>query len=317
MRINLRPLNKRIAFASFWRYQSRMAQGLHKGIISGFLFALNTLFWCVCLYLFLIVKVLIPLPAVHRWTTAMMVRIGELWISGNDLNIALTQNVKWDIRLPATLSMDRSYLVCANHQSWMDIVILQHIFNRKIPFLRFFLKQELLYVPLLGAAWWGLDYPFMKRHSKEYLRKYPEKRGQDLKTTLKATEKFKHTKVSILNFLEGTRFTQVKHDRQQSPFKHLLFPKAGGFGFVLETMKDKFYSVLDVTIVYPQGPISFGGALCGQLKEVIVDVEEIIVPEELLNGKYLEDPEFRAKVHTWVRQLWERKDQKMESLLRA
>lgn len=292
-----------------------MHQGLHKALISGLFFFLNTLFWCLFLYFFLAIKIFIPLTVVRRWSTACMVRIGELWISGNDLNIKLTQNVLWKVHLPSELSLDRSYLVCANHQSWMDIVLLQHVFNRKIPFLRFFLKQELIYVPLLGGAWWGLDYPFMKRHTKEYLLKHPEKKSEDLRTTLRATEKFKHTKVSILNFLEGTRFTWAKHERQNSPYKHLLLPKAGGFAFVLEAMKGKFNSVLDVTIVYPQGPVSFAQALYGKLKEVVIDVQEIKVPEELLDGNYLDDPIFREKVQSWVRALWQEKDQRIDRIL--
>lgn len=279
-----------------------------KGIISGSLFFLNTLFWCLLLYPFVLLKILIPIPSFRLWCTRTMARIAELWISGNDLNIALTQRIKWKVELPPNLSLDRSYLVCSNHQSWVDIVVLQHVFNRKIPFLRFFLKQQLLYVPFLGAAWWALDYPFMKRHTREYLRKHPEKRGEDLRTTMKAIEKFKDSKVSILNFLEGTRFTKAKHDRQASPFQNLLTPKAGGFAFALEAMNEKLHSILDVTIVYPAGAPSLWGALCGQLDEVVVHVREVPPPRDLLNGSYLTNPETKAKLHTWVTNLWKQKD---------
>jgi 1-acyl-sn-glycerol-3-phosphate acyltransferase len=279
-----------------------------KGLFSAGLFALNTLFWSFFLYVFLIFKLLIPFQKSRAYFSHLMARIGELWISGNDLNIALTQKIKWNIQLPDNLSMNKSYLVCANHQSWVDIVVLQHVFNRKIPFLRFFLKQELLYVPVLGGAWWALDYPFMKRYTKEYLEKHPEKRGQDLATTIKATEKFKHSKVSILNFLEGTRFTPEKHTKQNSPFQHLILPKAGGFAFVLEAMKGKFNSILDVTIIYPKGAVSLWEAFSGHLQEVVVLVREISVPAELLNGNYLDDPQHREKFQSWIRKLWSEKD---------
>lgn len=229
--------------------------------------------------------------------------------------MALTQKIKWDIRLPEGLKYNESYLICANHQSWVDIVVLQHALNRKIPFLRFFLKQELLYVPVLGGAWWALDYPFMKRYSKEYLEKHPEKRGQDLATTIKATEKFRHSKVSVLNFLEGTRFTIAKHEKQKSPFKHLLLPKAGGFAFVLEAMKGKFHSVLDVTLVYPKGTVSLWQALSGQLHEVIVHVREIEIPQDLMNGNYLDDAQFREKFQNWIRDLWLEKDKLISQIL--
>ncbi len=55
------------------------------------------------------------------------------------------------------------YLVSSNHQSWVDILVLQRIFHGRIPFLKFFLKQELIWVPVIGLAWWALDFPFMKR----------------------------------------------------------------------------------------------------------------------------------------------------------
>ncbi len=242
-------------------------------------------------------------------------RIGEIWISGNDLNIHLTQNINWKINLPPNLSMDRSYLVTANHLSWMDIVVVQHTFNRKIPFLRFFLKQELLYIPLLGGAWWALDYPFMKRYSREYLKKHPEKKGEDLKTTLKSVAKFKDNPVSILNFMEGTRWTPEKHKRQNSPFQHLLVPKAGGFAFALEAMKNELHSILDVTILYPEGPRNLWQAFSGQLNEVIVHVREIPIPREILSGSYMESSETRSQIHTWVTQLWKSKDELMDRLL--
>jgi 1-acyl-sn-glycerol-3-phosphate acyltransferase len=244
-----------------------------------------------------------------------MVGIAETWISGNDLNISLTQNIHWKIDLPADLSLNRSYLVCSNHQSWVDIVILQHVFNRKIPFLRFFLKKQLLYVPFLGGAWWALDYPFMKRYSKEYLERHPEKRGEDLRTTQKALSRFKDSKVSILNFLEGTRFTEAKHDKQKSPYHRLLLPKAGGFAFALQAMKNELDTILDVTIVYPQGVTSLWAALCGELKEVVVHVREIPTPQEFFQGSYLEDAATRERFQRWVTDLWIQKDQLIEEIL--
>jgi 1-acyl-sn-glycerol-3-phosphate acyltransferase len=241
--------------------------------------------------------------------------MAELWISGNNWNIRTTQKIKWDIRLPQVLQADRSYLVCANHQSWMDIVILQYVFNRKIPFFRFFLKRELLFVPLLGLAWWALDYPFMKRFSKQYLEKYPEKRGEDLKTTQRATEKFKNSKVSILNFLEGTRFTKEKQEKQKPPFQHLLLPKAGGMAFVLQAMGEQFDSLLDVTIVYPIQVVNLWEAFQGRLPHVIVDVRKIQIPSDLLNGNYLEDPSYREKMQIWISQIWREKDLLISQIL--
>ena len=170
-------------------------------------------------------------------------------------------------------------------------------------------------MPLLGLAWWFLDYPFMKRHSRQTLERRPELRGEDLATTRKACEKFRHTPVSVLNFLEGTRFTKAKHAAQGSSYRHLLLPKAGGMAFVLDAMGGALRSLLDVTIVYPNGTPTFWDFLTGGLDRVIVHVEETKIPSDMLDGDYLEDPVFRERVQEWVRGLWEKKDDRIAALL--
>jgi len=279
-----------------------------KGIIASVFFVLNTIFWCSLLYPFAFMKVLIPLPGFRNWCTRVMIHIGENWITGNTLSMAIIHKIRWQVEGLEKLKFDRSYLVSANHQAWFDIVVLQHIFNKQIPFLRFFLKQQLIFVPLLGGAWWALDFPFMKRHSKSYLEKHPEKRGEDLATTRRACERFQGTRISVLNFLEGTRFTQAKHDQQKSPYKHLLKPKTGGIAFVMEAMGTQFHSFLDVTIYYPGKAQNMWAVFSGKLDEVKVKVEEIMIPPELLQGSYLEDPVFRDKMQKWVHELWLKKD---------
>ena len=126
------------------------------------------------------------------------------------------------------LLRDGWYLVIANHQTWVDIVILQAVFNRRIPFLKFFIKQELIWFPLLGIAWWAMDMPFMKRFSPSYLAKNPHMKGKDRETTRRACEKFRDTPTSVLNFIEGTRFSENKRVDRKSPYNHLLQPRAGG-----------------------------------------------------------------------------------------
>jgi 1-acyl-sn-glycerol-3-phosphate acyltransferase len=151
------------------------------------------------------------------------------------------------------------YLVNCNHQSWADILVLQHLLTRRIPLLKFFLKQQLVWVPVMGLAWWALDFPFMRRHSDDVLKAHPELRAKDQESTRLACEKFALIPTSVMNFCEGTRFTLAKHQRQQSPYRHLLRPKAGGIALALNVMGDKFRAILDVTIVYPDGAPEFLG----------------------------------------------------------
>jgi 1-acyl-sn-glycerol-3-phosphate acyltransferase len=193
--------------------------------------------------------------------------------------------------------------------------VLQRAFFRRIPFIRFFLKQELIWVPLLGLAWWALDFPFMKRYSPQYLLKHPEKRGEDVRTTREACEKFRQTPTSILNFLEGTRFTPEKHREQDSPYAHLLRPKAGGLASAVGAMGDMFTAILDVTIVYPDGPVELWGLLSGQLGRVVVHIEQRPIPRDWIGADYAADLAFRNAFKGWVREIWEEKDALIDTVL--
>ena len=272
------------------------------------LFVLNTLFWCTPLYIVLLVKLIIPRPGWREFHSRLLMRIAAAWIDSNNLIINLTQRIEWDMAGLEGLRRDEWYLVGSNHQSWVDIVVLQRAFNHRIPFLKFFIKQPLIRVPVLGGAWWALDFPFMKRHSAAYLAQHPEARDQDWETTRRMCERFRNTPTTILNFLEGTRFRPDKHARQQSPYRYLLRPKVGGLAFTLEAMPDRLRTLLDVTLVYPDGPCTFGDLLMGRIRRVIVRVRALPIPTELLGGDYRNDPAFRAATQNWISQLWVEKD---------
>ena len=280
-----------------------------KGIISLIIFGLNTLICTMLLYPFLFLKTISPAGRLKNLFNRWMVQIGETWISANNINLDLTQNIQWNIKGLDGLSIDRSYLILANHQSWMDIVILQYVLNHRVPFIRFFLKKELIYVPLLGGAWWALDFPFMKRYSLKELRKNPLRRREDFETARQAGLKFRESPVSILSFLEGTRFTKTKHEVQKSPFKNLLVPKVGGLSAVIQGMGENFYRVLDISIVYPEGVVSLLQAFMGQLHRIQVNVRQLPVPVHLMSGDYFNDPSYRQSVQSWVREVWTQKDQ--------
>ena len=284
------------------------------GVIASLLLTLNILFWCIWLFAFTLLKIILPIRPVRKLLTAILTIIANAWVSCNSGWMWLTQKMDWTIQRPSGLDKKGWYFVISNHQSWVDILVLQHALNGRIPLLKFFLKQELIRVPIMGAAWWALDFPFMKRYSKAYLEKYPEKRGQDLETTRKACEKFRDMPTSVMNFLEGTRFTQRKHDEQQSPFTYLLKPKAGGMAFAMSAMGEQFRSVLDVTIHYPQGIPTFWDFLQGKMQRCTVIVNEIDIPQELRNGDYESDEQYRLNFQQWVQTLWEQKDQQLQQL---
>ncbi|MDF1565992.1 MAG: acyltransferase [Deltaproteobacteria bacterium] len=284
-----------------------------RGVFSTTVVCLNT---CVCVAPLMFVtglKLLVPLRSFRDLCTHVLIWIAETWVAVNSWCLDWALPTRWEIEGLEGLDPEGYYLVACNHQSWADIPVLQRVFHRRIPFLKFFLKQELIWVPMLGVAWWALDFPFMKRYSRAQLERHPELRGKDLETTRKACRKFEHQPVTILNFLEGTRFTPGKHAHQGSPHRHLLKPKAGGLGFVLGALGSKITTFLDVTIVYGARP-HFWDFLCGRLPTIQVRVEALEIPAELLGRDYLEDEAFRDAIQQWVRERWEAKDALIEEL---
>lgn len=244
--------------------------------------------------------------------TLLLINIANVWISGNSLILALTERTHWIISGTDNLKRNDWYFVNCNHQSWSDIPIVQKVMNRKTPMLKFFLKQELIWVPIMGVCWWALDFPFMKRFSSEYLKKHPEMKGKDLETTRKACEKFKTTPVAVLNFLEGTRFTSAKHDKQQSPYTNLLKPKYGGAAFVLGSMGEQMHTMLDITIYYPDSTPGFWDLLCGKVKRVVIDVRKVDIPAPLRGKDYAQDNAFKTEFKGWIDTVWQDKDALIE-----
>ncbi|MRI35467.1 acyltransferase [Endozoicomonas sp. OPT23] len=283
-----------------------------RGVLAALILALNTVVISIPLLSFAILKLLIPIPVFRRLMGRMAVRSAELWISINSLWMKLLLNLELDVSGLDNLKRDGYYLVTANHQSWTDILLMQHLLNRRIPFMKFFLKQQLIYVPVIGLCWWALDFPFMKRYSREYLKKHPEKQGKDLESTLKACEKFKTMPVSIVNYLEGTRFTVSKHQKQESPYQHLLKPKAGGISYVLNALGEQIRTLLNITIYYHDKRIGFWDLLCGRIRRVTVRIEQSEIPADFSGRDYQQDERFRKDFQVWVNNIWEEKDERLK-----
>ena len=284
------------------------------GILTTTLLLLNTLVLICPLLVFALLKLVLPGRGRDYASWAVM-WVAETWSEIDKAIFALCIPTQWDIRGVENLRKDTSYLAVSNHQTWVDIPALIESLNRRTPFFKFFLKKELIWVPLLGLAWWGLDYPFMKRYSKAFLEKHPELKGKDLEITKAACELFKRQPVTVVNYLEGTRFSEAKRQAQQSPYRHLLKPKAGGVAFVLAALGEQLDALLDVTIVYPgnQAP-GFWALLNGSISRVIIDIRVRELDPVLWSGDYENDPAFRQTIQAWVNQLWVEKDQRIEQL---
>jgi len=286
-----------------------------KGILAVLLILTNTLLFLPLLLLVALAKLIVPVLPFRKACTIVLNAIAWYWIGFNNTLMNLLHRVEWEVRGAEELSKEHWYFVTCNHQSWADIPAIQYVLNSKIPLLKFFLKKQLIWVPLLGVAWWALDFPFMHRHTKEQIAKRPELKGKDIEATKAACEKFRYTPVTIFNFMEGTRFTPEKHQRQNSPYKHLLKPRAGGTAFVFGAMGEMIHTMLDVTIVYPGGRPGIWDYLCGRVHKIVIDIRTREVPERFLGMDYENNREVRVDFQRWVSEIWSEKDQRIETLL--
>jgi 1-acyl-sn-glycerol-3-phosphate acyltransferase len=286
-----------------------------RGVLSVLFLSINTVVCVAVLLPLSFAKLVVPVAGVRRRIDPLLNGIALFWSRMNTWWMTVVAQIRWDVRGVGALRRDHWYLVTANHQSWVDIFVLLKVFAPRIPMLKFFLKQELIWVPVIGLAWWALDFPFMRRHSEAFLRQHPERRGDDLVAIRRACERFALVPTAVMNFLEGTRFTPAKHARDGSGYKHLLRPKAGGIALALNAMGEQFHVLLDVTIFYPEGAPTFFEFLSGRMSRVVVDVRERQLAPELLGGNYAADPEFRARIQRWVGELWSEKDALLESLV--
>ncbi|QKK02487.1 MAG: acyltransferase [Pseudomonadota bacterium] len=272
------------------------------------LLAVNSVVHILPLLVVALVKMTVRIGVVRRGCDRILMAIAADWIAVNSRMIDVLTDTRITVEgLPAPDSGGQMLVVC-NHQSWVDIPVLQKLFNRRLPLLRFFLKSQLIWVPLLGLAWWALDFPFMKRYTRAQIERRPELAGADIAATRRACRKFRDLPVAIVNFVEGTRFTPAKHAAQNSPYRHLLKPRAGGVAFTLDAMGEALDTLIDVTIAYPEGRPSLADLFANRIDTIRVHVRRLPIPEPLRSGDYQKDPEFRRHIQDWVNQLWAEKD---------
>ena len=277
------------------------------GSLSFLLLVINTLFWCSFLLTIAVFKLLLPIESWKTLCTKWIIAIGECWIFCNGLWIKLLHKPQWTVNGFDSLNQSEWYLTMANHQSWADIFVLQGITNRKIPMLKFFMKDVLIWVPVIGLAWWALDMPFLKRYTQEQVKKNPSLRGKDVIEMKKSFGRFARYPVSIFSFAEGTRFTEAKRVSQDSPYDQLLKPKSGGIGLTLSTMP-YIKKALDFTIKYNSNYRTFWDFLCGRMSSVEIQVKIIDVPGNLVQKNYIEDEKFREELKEWLYSIWEEKN---------
>ena len=251
----------------------------------------------------------------RRRTIIFAAWLAEHWVAGNDKIFDAFLKTRWTIEGVDGLRRDGRYLIISNHVSWVDIFAVLRAYHGKVAFIRFFLKKILIWFPIAGQACWALEFPFMRRYSPEYLKQHPEKRGRDLETTRIACRRYRRIPVTILNFVEGTRFTREKHEDQESPYRHLLRPRVGGISFVVASLGEQLDAMLDVTLVYPKRDVTMWDFASNQLPWILVRARRIDVPLELVSAGITEPGSDRERFKEWVEKIWREKDEQIGRIL--
>jgi 1-acyl-sn-glycerol-3-phosphate acyltransferase len=284
-----------------------------KGIVSVLLLIFSTLFWGVPLVLLTALKLITPGRRLRRLILSGLNGVALNWIGFNLWWMRHWLKPQVNMSLPEDLARDQWWLVLSNHRSWTDIFMLLMGLHRRIPMPRFFLKQQLIWVPIVGLAWWALEYPFMRRYTKQQLARKPQLARIDREATEQMCERAREMPIAIFNFVEGTRFTPAKRDLQDSPFRHLLKPKAGGIAQVLNLLGDRLSGILDFTLRYENPNPTFWGFLCGREGPISVEARRLDVPAWMQEGSYYDDPHYKERFHSWLNALWQEKDEALDS----
>ena len=236
----------------------------------------------------------------------------EIWFSCINFWLVHVLNVHWGLDQEQK-SQDKSWnLVIANHQTWVDVFVVFAQIQGRMPLPKVFMKHSLIWFPLIGSATYIMGFPFMRRYSKAFLVKYPHLAGKDIETTRRSCKRFMQAPNTVLSFVEGTRWSKAKHLKQASPYQHLLKPKSGGIAFVLQAMPNKFNTLVDMSVIYPQENISFWDLLCGRLQSAKVVVREIPLPQDVLNSPNFEPAGInRSEFNDCFNQYWTAKDKRI------
>ncbi|MGQ4001801.1 acetyltransferase [Francisellaceae bacterium CB299] len=261
---------------------------------------------------FSLLKLIVPIKSIRYHCTTAVQALASFWVSFAIMITELFSPTEIEFEQNAELSKKHTYLVISNHKSWLDTLILMLAFHKKIPFPKFFMKFQMFFVPLIGMVAWALEFPAMKRYSKDYIAKHPEKKGKDIEMTQKYCRNLSTRPTTIVNFVEGTRYAKEK--ALNSRYSHLLNPKAGGIAVILKSLSDKMVGVLNTTIVYDNPNQTLWDFMIRKTKKIKVKVDFIPIVDVPL-GDYFNNPKDKQVFQKWLNDLWLTKDRYIDSKL--
>ena len=239
--------------------------------------------------------------------------MGSATVASITAALKILHKIEWDFQMPEDVNTDTWYIAMSNHQSWADIFILLAAGHQKIPLLKFFMKKELQWIPIIYLVHKTVDMPFLNRHSRAQIQSNPELKKVDFENAKIAAKRFSRNPSTAFSFAEGTRFTGQKHAEQESPYTNLLKPKVGALAIALSGMP-KVNTLVDFTVVYASKKRSTWDFLCGDLSKAKVVAKTYSLPENLKNRSFEEEDDYRRDFQTFVDAIWLEKEQVIKGL---
>ena len=283
----------KLALLFKWLGRQLLAAASVCWLCTNLLIALGFLFVLAVIRVFIPIKVVTErvdfcIERLYQWT----VRVDSFWLK----HVIGTQ-----IIVNGEYNQHPSPIIISNHVSGFDVALLQEIISGRAPdhspLLKFLIKKELVWLPIIGWVCVLLDFPRLNRSKQK------EERKQDRNRVASATKyhgikRRKHSG-ALLVFPEGTRFSQQKRQRQNSPYQHLLRPKSGGLK-IIKNHSTANTPIIDITIDYGQSgtrnKVTLWSCLYGVPSSIRIYIEHFNLSE-------IDD------IEDWLNYRWQLKDE--------
>ena len=282
------------------------------GIVTFFAILIILSLWLIPLSIINIPRI-IPSKNLKIYLGSISNKMGSDAVANITSALRILHKLEWDFQIPQDVNTETWYVAMSNHQSWADIFILLAAGHKKIPLIKFFMKKELQWIPIIYLVHKTIDMPFLNRHSRAQILANPELKRVDYENAKKAAKRFSRNPSSAFSFAEGTRFTSEKHSEQESPYYNLLKPKVGALAIALSGMP-QVNTLIDFTVVYATQKRSTWDFLCGDLSKAKVVAKTYALPKNLKNRSFEEEDDYRKSFQTFVDAIWLEKQQTIKDL---
>ncbi|MFT6046248.1 MAG: 1-acyl-sn-glycerol-3-phosphate acyltransferase, partial [Arenicella sp.] len=95
-----------------------------------------------------IISLLLPLPIIARVANYIVAKIYRNAVRMDSFWMQDVVGIRLIVK--GARNKDKTPVVICNHQSWFDIPLVQEVITGKGPIVRFLIKQEIVWIPIIG-----------------------------------------------------------------------------------------------------------------------------------------------------------------------